>query len=357
MSSTEAPIEAPPEIPQPPRKGLHRSRIAVIAAGSLVALAGIGVGTTMALDSSTTNSPAASQSTTSPYTQKVTSILAPVLSANQSLSSALQGMDGSQTPIHNAQSAVQNAQTALTSARGAIAALTVPPSESALSQNVTQALTEENGYLQAVSSTLTDPVGQNNGDVRSLATNTQSAFVAIAQVAPGGSASISGLDNFLGWVSGAKRAATPKPQVNNYYSNTTTTTNDVVPDSNGGNSGSADSSSGDPTAGLVNQEPGIWSTSAISNALANNVFYKYWTNWNSTQGTPSASFQAWSADTQQWYPVNCAADSSGDGYVDCNVSGTTDPNAEVVIGQGGLDSYTQAQANAYASSPNSGPQG
>jgi len=99
---------------------------------------------------------------------------------------------------------------------------------------------------------------------------------------------------------------------------------------------------GDPTAGLTWQEPNIWSTSGISNQLANNVFYRYW-NGN------SSSFSAWSEASKAWYPINCTSDSS---YVYCNVGGTGDPDAEVLIAQQGLSAYTQAQADAYVASPN-----
>jgi hypothetical protein len=61
-----------------------------------------------------------------------------------------------------------------------------------------------------------------------MATNTQSAFVPIASVAPEGSSSISGTDNLLSWVSGAQLAAKPKPQTPVIIQNNTTTTT-VVP--------------------------------------------------------------------------------------------------------------------------------
>jgi hypothetical protein len=348
MSTTTADLQpqpsglldgSPPAGPTGPPNRRHQT--AIIAAAAALLLAGIAVGAVVLTTSNTHRQPA-QQAAATAYQEKATAALAPVIAANQFLSTALQAIDGSSGTLHNANSAVALTQTAVTGARGAIATLTVPPSQTTLSQQIQQALIQENGYLQAVQATLSDPVGQSASQVRTLATNTQSAFVAIAPVAPGGTASISGIDNFMGWVSGANAQANGKSQKppviiqNNNPTTTVTSPPPPVPSN--------------PTAGMVNQGAGIWSTSGISNALANNVFYRYWLL--ETNGGDASSFQAWSAATGQWYSVSTSSDGT---YVYASVAGTNDPNAEIILGWASLNAYTTADAQAYANSPNAGP--
>jgi hypothetical protein len=264
-------------------------------------------------------------------------VLTPVVTANQSLSTALQAVDGSGPTLHNANSAVTQAQTTLTEARGAITALSVPPSQGTLSQDIQQALIQENGYLQAVQGTLSDPIGQPSAQLRPLATNTQSAFVAIASVAPGGAASVSGIDNFLSWVSGANAQAKAKTPPKVIVQSNTTTVQSPAP--------TVPAPSSDPTAGMVSQGPGIWSSPTISYDLANNVFYWYWNAWY--YGGDTSSFSAWSDVTDQWYTVDATTDGT---YVYCSVLGTTNPNAEVVLSASGVAQYTLADAQAYVNS-------
>ena len=141
------------------------------------------------------------------YRQKLSSALAPVVAANRTLSTALQSVDGSQTTITTAQNATSQAQSAVIAAHGAVTVLTVPRSDSTLSQQAQQALVQENGYMQAVSSTLSNPVGQSASQLRTLATGTQSALVPLDSVAPGASSSLTGTDNLLSWVAGANATA------------------------------------------------------------------------------------------------------------------------------------------------------
>lgn len=194
---------SPPQPPQRPAKP-SRARLALIAAAGTLLLAGLTVAAVIVLNGSSSKT---TQNAVVIYQGKVTTTLAPVVTANQTLTNALQAIDGSQTTLHNAQSVVTGAQSSVTAARGAVAILTVPPSQTTLNQQVQQALTQEAGYLQGVSATLTDPIGQSSSQVRTLAANTQTAFVPIASVAPGAVASIGGVDNFLAWVSGANAAA------------------------------------------------------------------------------------------------------------------------------------------------------
>jgi len=122
-----------------------------------------------------------SSSQGSSYRQKLGSTLAPVVAANRTLSTALQAIDGSRKTIGAASNATAQAQSALVAARGAVGVLTVPSSDTTLSQQVEQALTEESGYLQAVSSTLSKPTAQGASQLQPLLTATQSALASIRQ--------------------------------------------------------------------------------------------------------------------------------------------------------------------------------
>ena len=226
MASRHSRPQDPPKFPpqEPPKS--HR-RIALIAAVGALSLAVLALAGILVLSNS---HPSAKRTPASAiYQQKLSTALAPLVTANQTLSSALEGIDGSPHSITVAQSATTQTQEALSAVRGAVAILPVPASQAGLQQQTQQALTQENGYLQGVSSTLSDPIGQSASALRTLATNTQTAFVSIASVAPGASTSITGTDNLLNWVAGAQAAAKPKPEIKIINNNTTTTTTVVQP--------------------------------------------------------------------------------------------------------------------------------
>jgi hypothetical protein len=141
------------------------------------------------------------------YRQKLSSALAPMLAANRTLTGALQTLDGSNTSITAAGNASSQAQSAVIGARGAVAVLAVPSSESTLSQQVGQALTDENGYLHTVSATLATPVGQTVSQLQTLATGAQSALVPLDAVAAGAGSSLGDTDNLISWATGAAALA------------------------------------------------------------------------------------------------------------------------------------------------------
>jgi hypothetical protein len=207
-----------------------RTRVGLIAAASVLALAVVALAAVLIVNTSHSSSQtAANQTPGAAYQQKLSTGLTRLVPANLSLSSALQAIDGSQSTLHQAQAATTAAQAAVSTASGAVTILTVPSSDVTLSQQTQQALVQETGYLQGVSSTLLAPAGQASSSLRSLATNTQAAFVPIASVAPGGSTSISGTGNLLAWAAGANASPkkTPPPAT------TTTTTTATVADSIG----------------------------------------------------------------------------------------------------------------------------
>ncbi len=218
-------MPGPPQtgMPEPPRGG-GKKRLFIVA--GVIALLAI-IAAAVAVVLVTTKSTTAKINPVAVYQQKLSNALAPVVAANQALSVSLQTLDGSKTTIRASETATTNAQQALTAARGAVAIITVPPASTQLSQQAAQALTQENGYLQSVNTTLGDPTGNTVASVQPLASATSSAFVPLASVASAGSASIYGVDNLLKWSAGATASA--KAHQHPTIINNNTTTTNVVP--------------------------------------------------------------------------------------------------------------------------------
>jgi len=286
-------------VPEPPRGG--RKRVLIVVGTVVALLAVIAAAVTVVL---VTRSTTAKVNPVAVYQQKLSSVLAPVVASNQAISVSLQALDGSKPTIRATQTATANAQQALTAARGAVAIITVPPASTQLSQQAAQALTQENGYLQSVNTTLGDPTGNTVASVQPLASATSSAFVPLASVAPTGSASISGVDNLLKWAQGATAAAkrsTPRAVVNN---NNTTVVNPpvvVTPPS---------SSGGTPTSGSMQFCDQNIQADSISTScqLAENTFVAYWHSGSSDSGWGDATVTAFSPVTNQSYSMSCTTD-------------------------------------------------
>ncbi len=170
IAAPPPPTSPPPAVGAPPAANAPRSRIALIVAGGALGLIAIAVAAIILLTGSNSN-------TADPYRQKLTVALTPVLSTNTALSNTLTSLHGKNTAA--AKNAAGQAQSAVTAARGAVAVLTVPSADAQLAQQVQQALTQESGYLQAVSATLAHPSAENISPLQTLATNTQSALVPI----------------------------------------------------------------------------------------------------------------------------------------------------------------------------------
>jgi hypothetical protein len=264
-----------------------------MAAAGALALAAAAVIAIILLNgssSSSTSSPKAPTQTAA-YTQKLSSALAPVVSANQSLSGALQTIDGSKKTITAAQNATSQAQTTVTSTRGAISILTVPASETSLSQQAQEALTEENGYLQALSSTLSDPTGSSSSQLNPLITATQSAFVPLAQVAAGATTSLSGVSNVLSWVAGAQSQKNAQPKSSPAPKSPSTPAASAPPSSSPG--------------GLTACDQNISVNSATSCSFADNVFTGYAQEVQQNGGPASYDVYAYSPVTGQGYDDTC----------------------------------------------------
>ena len=208
----ETPTAAPPPRPPtdfsksapplPPPSSSPRPHIVLIAAGGALGLVAVAVAVIILLSSSGSDAGHA-------YSQRLTTALAPLVAANNALSSSLQSLHGTDTRA--ATSAASQAQQAVVAARGAVAVLTVPTGSVQLSQQAQQALAQEGGYVQAVSATLSRPSSDNISQLQPLVTGAQSALVPLASVAPGASASLTGTAALNSWatsrIAAAARAA------------------------------------------------------------------------------------------------------------------------------------------------------
>jgi hypothetical protein len=268
------------------------SRVLLIAAAGALVLAG---GAVLAIILINNSSGSSSPGQPAGYRAKLGDALAPVVSANQAVSTSLQALDGSKKTIGAAASATSQAQSAVAGARGAISVLTVPSSESTLSQQAQQAMTEENGYLQALSSTLSDPAGQSSSQLRPLITAAQSAMVPLAQVAPGATSSLSGIDNVVSWVAGAtavKQAAQHKAQQQPQQQQAPSTPPQSTPPSSS-------------PSGLTACDQNISVNSNTSCPFADNVFNEYAIDTQSAGGPGSYTVFAYSPDNGQGFTDNC----------------------------------------------------
>ena len=287
------PAPGPQVAPTLPAARRSRSRLMLIAAAGALALAAVAVIAIILLNGSGSSAP----SQTTSYRAKLGSALAPVVSANESLSGALQAIDGSKKTIGAAQDATSQAQSAVTAARGAIGVLTVPSSGTSLSQQAQEALTEENGYLQALASTLSEPAGQSSSQLRPLITAAQSAMVPLAPVAPGATSSLGGIDNVLSWVAGATAAAQAAKQKAQQHS--ASTAKPSQPQT------TAPAASGSPS-GLTSCDQNISVNSATSCQFADNVFYQYAQDVQQAGGPGSYIVDAYSPVTAQDYDDTCS---------------------------------------------------
>ena len=243
---------------------------------------------------------------TSVYRQKLRSALAPVVVANRTLSGTLQSLDGSHRTIVAAQNATTQAQSAVVAARGAVTVLTVPGSGVTLSQQVQQALTEENGYLQAVSSTLSNPAAQSASQLQPLVTATQSALVPLASVAADAPSSLSGIANLLSWVAGATAAAHGKTQAAQRKALQQAAS--AAPSAAGTEPGSSSSSGSAPSSspsGLAACDQNISVNSNTSCQFADNVFYGYAQDVQTAGAPGSYVVYAYSPSTGQSYFDTC----------------------------------------------------
>jgi hypothetical protein len=195
-------------------------RAGFIIAAVVVGLVAIAVAAIVLLN--THSSKARSAGTPTPsvatvYRQQLTKVLTPVISANQTVASSLTAIDGSKQTTKTAKTSVAAALAALGGARGGLRVLSTPSADSTLSAQVQQALTADNGYMEALSSTLATPRGTGAGQLQTLATGAQSALVNLDPIVSAASSSINGTDNLVSWAQGARaahKARASKPDTN-----------------------------------------------------------------------------------------------------------------------------------------------
>jgi len=270
-----------------------RSRAAMIASAMTLLLAAAAAVAIIVLGNHSAsrhaNRPVRVNSQAVNYRHKLAATLDSVVRANQALTSALQRVDGSKRTLTAAQAATSQAQSVVAEARGALGTLTPPASETTLSQQAQQALTEETGYLQALASTLSSPTDQNASQLRPLLTATQSAMVPLEQVAPGASSSLDGLDNVLSWAAGASALAQNARQKSQQQQQQQQT---------------AQPTPGSP-AGMTACDQNISVGASTSCSFADNVFAQYAQDVQQAGAPGSYSVDAYSPSTGQTYTDNC----------------------------------------------------
>jgi hypothetical protein len=281
-----------------------RSRGALIAAGAAVGLAAVAVAAIILLTGGSSSTPTSNPGSAG-YQQKLAAALAPVVAADQKLSGTLTSLDGSPPALKAAQNAVSQAESALVAAHGALSVLTVPGAASTLSQQAQQALTAVSGYDQAVSATLSTPVGQNSSQLQTLATGAQSALVAITPVVAGAGTSLTGTDNLLGWVNGANALAQRQSAAAQHRSQQAQqravqqAVGSAASSSGGG--GAAASLTGGTDCGS-----GLTAGPNTSCSFAENVQQA----WDAAPGQ-TATVTAYSPVTSQSYAMSCGPDQAG----------------------------------------------
>jgi hypothetical protein len=220
--------------------------------------------------------------------------------------------------------------------------LSAPNSDATLSQEVQQALTDENGYLQGISSTLTTPVGNSAATLQPLATSAQSALVPLASVAPGASNSLSGTSNLISWSNGAASAATRAHDAAQQQAVQQAASNGAQhgsANSASSSAGSSSSSAGGASTGLTSCDQNISAGADTSCPLAENTFYVF----SQSPEQSGETISVYSPTSGNTYALTCTVN----GLVDCAGQAST-----VLIQfpfQAALD-YTPAQAAAYAAS-------
>jgi hypothetical protein len=298
---------ADPSVQAPGRAGSSRARVSLIVASAALGVVAVAVAAVILL------SGGGGSGTNSSYKQELGKAFGPLVSANQTLSGALTSLDGSKAAVRTAKTDASQALAALGAAHGAVAVLSAPSSETSLSSQVEQALTAENGYLQAVSSTLASPTGPSAGQLQTLATGAQSALDPLGTVVAAAGASVSGTQNLVSWAQGASGQA----QAQRTRAQQHATQQAAVRAAQRAASAAAQSSSGSGAAasvgaggasatGAISCGNGLFAGAHTSCAFAQNVQ----TAWENTPGE-SNIVTAYSPVTGQTYTESCGPSGSG----------------------------------------------
>ena len=279
------------------------SKLAVIVAAGALGLAAVVAAVIIILSASSSNT-----NSTSTYTAKLSSALAPVLAANTTLSQSFQSLSGKNT--QTAKTATSQAQQAITQARGAVVVLTVPASEQQLSQQVQQALAQETNYLGAVQDSLNNP-STGGAQLQALAGNTGAALVPLNAVAPGIGTSLNATDALASWAAGQARAQAKASQAAQQagvkQAAKTGAQQGSGSSGSGSSSGSSSGSGGSsPAASSTDCGGGVMAGPNTSCPFALNVHQA----WMQAPGVNN-TVQAFSPVTNQTYTMTCSQAGSG----------------------------------------------
>ncbi len=250
----------------PPRKNSRALLIALGALG-LVAVAVAVVILTTRSGGATNHNKAAAPSAAAVYRSKLRTALTPLINSNKRMSNALGTVNPSNPVVNSAKNAASSTQTAVATARGAVSALTAPGSARTLSQQVQQALDNENGYVQAVVATLANPHSSQAGQLQTLSTSLQSALVPIDPVVSGASSSISGTNSLTSWANGASARERKAAAKHRHHSSGSSSSG-----SSGSSSSSSSGASSDPYANGEDCGNGVYAGPNTSCPFAENVY-------------------------------------------------------------------------------------
>jgi hypothetical protein len=301
----------------------RRGRVGFVIAGGVVGLVAIAVGVIVLLNSHSSNASSATVNTASiTYKQQLSKVLAPLVSANQGVSNSLTGLNGSKTVTNTAKTRTTEALAALSTAKGGLEVLHAPTADTTLAGQVQQAVTADNGYLQAVSSTLATPTGSGAGQLQTLSTGAQTAMVNLDPVVSGASASITGTSNLVSWSQGAIQAAANAAKK-------AAAAKSAASGSSGSSTGSSASSGSAPAVATASTPsptpPGMSAcdqnisvnASTTTCGFADSVFASYAQVVQANGGPLSTDVTATSGTTGQTYDDYCAYNSS-DQIVECS---------------------------------------
>ena len=285
-----------------PRRSRNRM-IAVAVAGGALLLAAVAALVMVLINDSTAHVKVVKTAAVTNGYPEASSTLTPVVEADRTLSNALVELDGSKRTIRASRTATTQAQQVLTAARGALGVLTVPPTYTQLSQQATQALTQENGYLQAVSTTLDDPTGNTVASLQPLASATSSAFVPLGSVAPGGNVSIFGVDNLLKWTQGPTPKGTSRSEADHHCDRS----HHHQHRSPFARARRSDPAPASPSLTFCDQNIQA-DPQTTTCPLAENTFVAYYNSGSTSSGWGDAVVSAYSSKTGQTYDMSCTTD-------------------------------------------------
>ena len=294
--AAQAPVSPPPAQPAGPTGERGPRRWLLWAVIGVVVVAAVAVVLILTVFSSSSG-----DDESQAYQDKVTTVLTPVVDANQKLSSALRALHGTNPAL--AKRRVQDAQAATLTARGGLQALSVPDGSQQLATNARGTLTREAAYLAAVSSALNNPGSASASQTQTLAGNLTDALDVVAPSAQDWSQSVAGADTLTTWAPTAAAAIKRKAAVKRKAAAKKGSTQHT----NSSSSASSSSSSGtSSTSGGTNCGGGLQAGPNTSCAFAQNVRDAY----NEAPGA-SATVRVFSPVTNQTYTMSCAP--AGDG--------------------------------------------